>query len=76
MARKINGSPIITGLRGNHIAGHGCIEDDYSETSGSKSWKELSFRKSTMVRFPNDNKTPESLNGECVIVQEGRKKDG
>lgn len=56
---------------GKHIAGHGCIEDDYSERSGcprrEKPWES--------VRFPNDRLEHEALNGPVIIVQEGRKKE-
>ena len=58
------------------IAGNGILEDDYSETSGCKRWIKRDIHKNTKVRFPSDNKTPESLNGPVIIVQEGRKKDG
>lgn len=57
-----------TSLHGGHIAGHGCIEDDYSETSGCKY-----YEKKGLVRFPHDKIQPESLNGEVIIVQKGRK---
>lgn len=58
------------------IAGDGMLEDDYSETSGCKPYFKRNFAKDSRVRFPNDKVPPESLNGPCVIVQEGRKKDG
>ena len=57
------------------LAGIGIVEDDYSEESGCKPWKPITAGKDTKVRFPNDKKNPEDLNGECIIVQEGRKKD-
>ena len=53
------------------FAGDGIISDDYSEESGNK--KQL---QSVRVRLPNDRRSPESLNGPVIIVQEGRKKDG
>ena len=73
MAERTTGSRYTrTSLNGGgHIAGHGCIEDDYSETSGCKN-----YEKYGAVRFPNDHRNPEDLNGEVIIVQEGRKKDG
>ena len=58
------------------IAGSGILEDDYSETSGCKRLAKSAYHKSNLVRFPSDSRTPESLNGPVVIVQEGRKKDG
>lgn len=58
------------------IAGHGCIEDDYSDESGCKPWIKRNFAKDAGVRFVNDKFPPESLNGPVIIVQEGRKKDG
>lgn len=58
------------------IAGSGILEDDYSEASGCKRWRKMDLSGSGLVRFPSDKKTPESLNGPVVIVQEGRKKDG
>lgn len=71
MAERTTGSRFtMTSLRGGHIAGHGCIEDDYSETSGCKN-----YEKKGAVRFPNDRIDPKDLNGEVIIVQKGRKKD-
>ena len=58
------------------IARNGILEDDYSETSGCKRWNKIDIHKNTQVRFPSDKRTPESLNGPVIIVQEGRKKDG
>ena len=55
----------------HHVAGHGCVEDDYSERSGCRD-----YEKHDLVRFPHDNIKPEELNGEVIIVQKGRKKDG
>lgn len=56
---------------GSRRAGHGMNEDDYSETSfgGGK------VRDRGLVRFPNDDRDPEDLNGPVIIVQEGRKKE-
>lgn len=52
-------------------AGTGIIEDDYSEESGgyycNHAWER--------IRFPNDNVKPEELNGECIIIKEGKKND-
>ena len=48
-------------------AGSGINEDDYSEDSCG-----YSINRSVLPRFPNDNVKPEDLNGECVIVQEGK----
>ena len=72
MAERTTGSQWLwSNLGQHHLAGHGCIEDDYSERSGCKN-----YEKKGLVRFPNDNKRPEDLNGEVIIVQKGRKKDG
>lgn len=57
------------------LAGDGIAEDDYSETSGCKPWKKFNWN-SNGVRFPSDNRDPQSLNGPVIIVQEGKKKDG
>ena len=57
---------------GGRIAGDGIISDDYSEESGNRHRRNYG----AMVRFPNDNRDPRSLNGPVIIVQEGRKKDG
>ena len=61
-------------LRGScgRYAGMGMKYDDYSEDSGN----EYEERIKPIVRFPLDKRTPESLNGECIIVQKGRKTDG
>lgn len=53
------------------IAGIGIITDDYSEESGNPN-----YDKYESVRFPNDRINPESLNGEVIVVQKGRNKDG
>lgn len=57
---------------GGRYAGMGMKYDDYSEESGN----EYEERIKPIVRFPLDKRTPESMNGECIIVQKGRKKDG
>lgn len=54
-------------------AGHGSIEDDYSEDSGGKRVEIDEFR--PLVRFVTDKQDPNSLNGPVIVVQEGRKKD-
>lgn len=57
---------------GGRRAGHGMNEDDYSETSfGGKAWN----RDRGMVRFPNDDRDPEDLNGPVIIVQVDKKKE-
>jgi hypothetical protein len=72
MAERTTGRQwTMSSFRHHHIAGHGCVEDDYSERSGCKN-----YEKRGAVRFPNDHIEPEKLNGEVIIVQEGRKKDG
>ena len=58
------------------LAGHGCVEDDYSDESGCKPWLKRDINKDYRVRFVSDKLPPESLNGPVIIVQEGRKKDG
>lgn len=68
--RRTGGQWLWSNLGQHHIAGHGCNEDDYSEESGNRN-----HEKRGRVRFVNDNVPPEELNGECIIVQKGRKKD-
>lgn len=51
-------------------AGNGIVHDDYSENSGNPN-----YYKSGYPRFPHDHINPEELNGECIIVQKGRKKE-
>lgn len=71
MAERTTGSRYTrSSFRYGHIAGHGCIEDDYSETSGCKN-----YEKHGAVRFPNDKKDPRELNGPVIIVQKGKKKN-
>ena len=70
MAERKTGKLYIKSQFGNHIAGHGCYEDDYSETSGCKNYEKVG-----RVRFPHDGIDPEQLNGEVIIVQKGRKKE-
>ena len=53
---------------GARKAGYGMYEDDYSEESGNHV-----YVRRELVRFPNDDVKPEELNGECIIVQEGKK---
>lgn len=52
------------------VAGDGILSDDYSEESGGK---EYWVKRRGKVRFPNDNRDNASLNGECIIVQKGKK---
>jgi len=56
---------------GGRKAGIGTLYDDYSENSGYSGQRYGSVR----VRFPNDDKKPEELNGECIIVQKGKNND-
>jgi hypothetical protein len=58
-----------TTLGGNHIAGHGCMEDDYSEKSGCKQYE----KKWEQVRFPHDNTKPEELNGPVICYKAGKR---
>lgn len=61
-----------TGLRnGGRRAGYGIVEDDYSEESSGRG----RCRPWEAVRFPSDDTKPEELNGPCVIVQAGKRKD-
>lgn len=60
--------------QGGRKAGCGMLYDDYSENSGNpltRSYARFAFLR--QVRFPNDDTRPEDLNGECIIVQAGRK---
>jgi len=59
-------------FRHRHVAGHGCVEDDYSETSGNRNYE----GRRPLVRFATDGINPNDLNGPVIIVQKGRKKDG
>ena len=75
MAKYIKRGNMLTNTslrNGGRVAGTGILYDDYSEESGNNYGE--TYR--PMVRFPNDNVDPEELNGECIIVQKGRKKDG
>lgn len=56
---------------GGRRAGYGVVEDDYSEESSGRG-RCLPF---DPVRFPNDDLDPEELNGPCVVIQEGKRKD-
>ena len=56
------------------LAGTGIMEDDYSEASGCKRWLKHDWS-GKGVRFPSDNRDPESLNGPVIIIQEGKKKN-
>ncbi len=63
-----NAMRMRTGFGTGKFAGHGCVEDDYSEESGGKKYEENSF-----VRFPHDRIDPARMNGEVIIVQKGKK---
>ena len=72
MSKNTGNLHLTTSLRnGGRKAGYGMYEDDYSDESSGQGhytpWKP--------VRFPNDDVTPESLNGECVIIQKGKIKE-
>lgn len=56
-------------LRHNGIAGSGVEYDDYSENSGNQKH----YQDKVIVKMPHDNVDPEMLNGECIVVKEGRK---
>ena len=63
--------------QGARKAGCGMLYDDYSENSGytgHRYHRHDSFF--NPVRFPNDDTKPENLNGECIIIQAGKKKEG
>lgn len=61
-----------TGLRnGGRRAGYGMVEDDYSEESSGRG----RVRPWESVRLPNDDVKPEELNGPCIVVQAGKRKD-
>ena len=63
-----------TSLRnGGRKAGYGMNEDDYSEES-SGGGRVISDRY-LRVGFPNDKVKPEELNGPCIVIQKGRKKE-
>ena len=58
-----------SGMHNGRRAGSGCLEDDYSETSGGKMvWE------SVKVRLPNDKVKPESLNGPVICYKAGERK--
>ena len=56
---------------GNRKAGMGMSYDDYGDQE-----REWSGKGCVWVKLPMDRVAPESLNGECIIVQKGKKKDG
>lgn len=63
-----------TNLRnGGRKAGYGMKEDDYSEESSGRG--RIIPDRYLRVRMPNDDVKPEDLNGPCIIVQEGKKKE-
>lgn len=73
MARWVsNGRQLMnTGFTNSgRIAGDGILYDDYSESSGGRKFSD-GLSKYNM-RLPNDGRADE-LNGECIIVCEGKK---
>lgn len=63
--RKTGRQYLQTSFRnGGRKAGIGTLYDDYSEESGGKD-----YEKHTLVRFPNDNKEPEDLNGPVICYK-------
>ena len=73
MANKAGRQFMTTSFRnGCRRAGIGITYDDYSEESGNRDYE----GKRPLVRFSTDRINPEDLNGEVIIVQKGRKKDG
>ncbi len=59
------------------FAGDGISEDNYDDESCGyqPDWSNREgFLFGWQVKMPSDGKKPEELNGECIIVQEGRKK--
>ena len=63
------------GGQGGRKAGFGMLYDDYSENSGYSGHRR--YRHDNFfnpVKFPNDRIRPENLNGECVIVQAGKRR--
>ena len=65
MDERTTGSRYTISQFGGHIAGHGCVEDDYSEKSGCKQHK----KKWERVRFPHDHVNPEELNGPIICYK-------
>lgn len=64
------------GGQGGRKAGCGMLYDDYSESSGNPLPRSYArYASLSRVRFPNDDTKPEDLNGECIIVQAGKKKE-
>lgn len=71
MSNEIGKLYTTTSFRhGGRRVGMGVWHDDYSETSGNPN-----YEKHDRVRFPHDNIDPKQMNGECIIVQKGRKKN-
>ena len=63
--RKTGRQYINTNFRNSgRVAGYGIIHDDYSEESGNKD-----YEKHDRVRFPNDNISPEELNGPVICFK-------
>lgn len=55
------------------VAGDGIESDRYDEESGGTLGPKS--RAYGRVRFPHDGEKPEDLNGPCIIIQQGRKKE-
>lgn len=59
-----------TSLAGGHAAGAGITYDDYSEESGGWDYAFPPKR----VRFPNDGRKPEEMNGPVICYKAGERK--
>lgn len=57
---------------GNRKSGMGMLYDKYDDEEREWSGRDGGVK----VRLPSDKVAPESLNGEVIIVQKGKKKDG
>lgn len=71
MKKALNGFMNTSFRNGNRKAGMGMLYDKYDDEE-----REWSGKGRVMVRLPMDKVAPEALNGECIIVQKGKKKDG
>lgn len=71
MKKALNGFMNSSFRNGNRKAGMGMLYDKYDDEE-----REWSGKGCVMVRLPSDKVAPESLNGEVIIVQKGKKKDG
>lgn len=60
-------------MHNGRVAGDGICSGDYSENSGYQPGPNKGAY--GPVRFPHDCDKAESLNGPCIIVQKGRKKE-